>query len=772
MHLTNTEYSVIGKKVPDVKGRDRVTGKMQFAVDLAVPGMLIARVMRSPHAHAKILNIDTSQAEKYPGVRAVVTYKDVSPIPFPGYNQRILDETVRFVGEEVAAVAADNEEIADAALSHIKVDYELLPNVLTVEEALAPGAPLIHPQGNIQVDFRQSRGDVASGFAEADFIFEDQYEVPVQVIASLRQFACLAEWDGKNLTVWDSSQAIFVRRAELADLLKIPLENVRVVSTYEGGGFGEDNKFRYLPLAALLSIKSRKPVKILMPHDYTFEAVPKKRHPASFEVKIGLKNDGTMTALQVKSIFNKGAYLAGGGAVPFVAAQALFNGYRVPNMSFEAKTVYTNTPPNGAYRGYGGSQTNFAVQSAIDDLSERMGLDPTEVHLKNVIRSNDKLQFGIRPDYNAPGSVLEVDFSKVGGSCLTEAIEIGREKIGWSRKRVSGKNAPDDMEEIHKGVGCALLTYGFGAIPETSSSLVKIRADGKIELYTGIADLGGGQRTVLAMIAAEEMGLLLDDVIVFVGDTNLPKAPHSIGSRTTIMAGNSTRLAIADAKKNLLNLAIQDLGLDSIADVEVRNSALVVKKTGIKIPLHEIMEKAGGAIEGRGVYDHTFMNSETGFQLGSCFAEVSVDTWTGKVTVDKLVMVQDYGQVLNPLGAQGQMIGGAIQALGYGLLEEYVTEPLTHQIVSRSWLDYRVPTCLDVPEMEMVFLEHPDPRYPFGAKGGGESMIVCAHSAIRNAIANAIGIRFHRIPITPNMIVESLTEKKRKANEKTEVAGS
>ncbi len=747
-------FSVVGKKVPDVVAKERVTGACDYAVDLQKKGMLIARVLRSPLPHARIIDFDLSKAEKLPGVKAIITYKDVPSKPYQGFNQLILDSTVRFVGEEVAAIAADTEETADAALQLMKVVYKPLPYVTDPEEALKPDAPRIHPGGNVQINITRLKGDVEKGFGESDGIFERRYHVPTQVIASLRQIACLAEWTRRDkLTIWVSTQAIFVRREELAQLLDIPVGNVRVISHYEGGGFGEENKHRYVELAAILARKTGRPVKILLPHDYSFEATPRKRHPAILDVKIGYKTDGTIISMLVRALFNSGAYLAGGQWVPDVSRASLFYGYRIPNMRFDAKAVFTNIPPFGAYRGFGAPQSNFAVQSAFDDLADLLGMDPTEVQLKNVIRPDDKIELPRRG--GAPS--LFVDMTKVGGSCLIDAIEKGREMIGWQVRKRGG--IVGEREQDKRGIGCALLAYQFGT-PQRLEAKATVRIDtsGKVHIKLGIADFGGGQRTVQAIIAAERLGVRLEDVNVSVGDSSLPQSVYSIASRTTVVAGSATDIAAKDAKEKLLKSASTILKVPK-ESLHVKESKIMVGSGKKVVPLVGLMAKVGKAIEGKGSYTPNPLDGESGFQLGSCFADVNVNVWTGKVTVERLAIVQDFGRVLNPLAAKGQMIGGAIQSLGYGLLEDYVIEATTNQAVTRTWLDYHVPSFLDAPEIKTHFIENPDPRYPFGAKGGGESMIVCTHSAIRNAIANAIGVRFDRIPITPKMILESLKAK-------------
>jgi len=753
---------VVGTSVPDVRGKERVTGTAQYTIDLSRPNMLVGSVVRSTYPNARILSIDTSKAESLPGVKAVVTGKEVPPIPFPpflSYDLRVLagatDSYVRFVGDEVAAIAAETEEIADAAAKLVDVQYQPLPFTLDAETTTQPGAPDVESSlgfpGNVQSPYTplvMARGDVDAGFAEADLVFEGEYQVPPQAAASLRPFSCLAEWDGPNLTVYNDSQVIFVRQGELADLLGIPTANVRVVSQYMGGGFGEDNLYRFIPLAAILAQKASRPVKMVMPQDYAFEGSPNKRHAASFTVRLGAQSDGTITAMDLQATYDKGAYLAGGASVPYVGARAVFNGYRVPNMRYTTYAVFTDNPPAGAFRGYGGVQSNFAVQSAIDDLAEKLGMDPTDVHYMNCIRPDDVLEIEGEP----------VDFTKVGGSAFMEAIEKGKDATDW-KSRWGASGAASGSGHVRTGLGMALLTYGFGHKPDTANVSIYVRPSGQVDVMAGTADLGGGQPTTISMIVAEELGARLDDVSVSLGDTNLPPAPFlgTFGSRTTFIAGNAAKLAAADAKQKLLLVAAGMLGTTP-DQLRTSGSQVLVNGSGRSTSFSEVVQglPGGASIEGSGEYVHTAQTSKSGFQFGACFAEVEVNQWTGKIRVKRLVMAQDYGRVINPRAAEGQMQGAAIQGLGYGILEDYVVDVTTAQSITRDWLYYRVPTIMDVPEMVSIAIENPDPRGPFGAKGGGESMIICTHSAIRNAVAKAIGVRFTSLPITPQMVLEAL----------------
>lgn len=753
----------IGRRVPDVRSAEKVTGKPIYTVDMQLPGMLYGQVVRSTIPRGKIVSIDTGKAAALPGVAAVITGKDVPPIPIsstfpPSYDLRLLagssDDMVRFVGDEVAAVAAVDSETADRAVGLVEVTYEPLqanPDAATTTD---PGAPAVESPwfpGNVMPPYSPmvlSRGDVAAGMAEADVRFTGTYTVPSQASASLRPYSCLAQWNGDQLTVYNDTQVMYTRQGELAQLFQVPASNINIVSQPLAGGFGEDNVYRFIPLAALLAKLTGRPVKMVMPQDFAFEATPNKRHPASATVSLGAKADGTLTAVDLTITYDKGAYLAGGFSVPYVGARGVFNGYRTPNMRYTTYAVFTDNPPSGALRGYGGVQSNFAVQSAMDDLAAKLSIDPTTLHSMNCIRPDDVLTIENET----------VNFAEVGGSAFQQAIANGIAASGWATKWApfAGLSGAGRMA---RGIGVALLTYGFGHIPDYSDAQVAIAPDGTVQLTMGTADLGGGQPTTMSMIVAQELGADLGDVSIKMGDSAYPPAPFqgTFGSRTTFIAGNGALAAASDAKQKLLAAAASAMGTTP-SNLSTSGSKVSRLDNGQATSFADVMKTVQGGIVGTGKYVHTAYTSKTGFQFGACFAEVEVDRWTGKVTPTNLTMIQDYGKAINPLAVEGQMEGAALQGIGYGLLEDYVVDQASLQSLTRDWLYYKIPTIMDVPPMASIVLENPDPRGPFGAKGGGESMIICAHSAIRNAVANAIGVRFTTVPITPKMVIDALKE--------------
>lgn len=766
----SSTYNVLGTVVPDSRAIERVTGATTYAMDIYKPGELIGLILRSPHAHAEIVNIDTSAAESLPGVVAAVTYKDVPAKPYPGYNLYVLDNVVRYVGEEVAAVAAETEEIAQQALQLIKVKYNVLPAVFDPIEAMQPGAPqlFVGEPGNLSapwINTKMPRGDVDSAFAQADVTYENTYTIPQQPVAPLNRFAAAAEWDGESLTIYDSNQVIFSRQSEAATLFNLPTNNVRVIDSYMGGGFGEDNLYRYVELAALLAMKTGRTVKMVMPANYIFEQCSKRRHAVIADIKIGANKDGTITAMQNTSVYNKGAYLCGGNAVPVVGAESLYCGYRAPNLNFEVNAVYTNTPPAGAYSGYGCVQPNFAVNSAVDALAQQLGIDPTIMFSTNCIQPDDVLTI----------EGVQTDFSKVGGACYVDAISKGKVAINWDRWTPTG--FATSQPQVKGGLGMALLTYEHsgigGGVAAPFNSQVNINSDGTVSVYMGISDIGGGQGTVQAIIVAETLGAKLSDITPYLGDTNYPVGDGQYASQTTVGCGTASYLAAISAKQKLLTAAAGVLGVP-VSNLDTSNSTVVNKTTGAAVPFAQIMAQLnssinptllstpGASIQALGTNSAAIVAKgevTTGFAFGVCFAEVNVDTWTGKVKVVQLVFLEDMGQIVNLLMLENNQYGGILNSLGYALTEDFVIDKTTSQVISRSYLDYKVPTFTEVPKITLIPIQNPDPRTPYGMKGGGEAPRVAPHAAIANAITNATGLRFTSIPITPKMIMDGLKAK-------------
>jgi CO/xanthine dehydrogenase Mo-binding subunit len=720
----------VGKSTPRIDGPERVTGKALYTADVQLPGMLYGKILRSPHPHAKIKKIDTRKAERFPGVRAVLSSQNTPKIAFRRQTF-LFDEIVRYVGDEVACVIADTEEIAQDALELIEVEYEPLPFVLDPEEALQPNAPKVHPSGNLLNGEPEvyERGDLKEGFAHADVIVERTFRTQCALHNCMEPHGSVALWEGDTLTVWDSTQHIFGVREGLARLLGLPLHKVRVIKKYMGGGFGSKNNLgKYTVIAALGAKMTGRPVKIIL--DRHEENLAAGNRPSSVQrLKIGAKRDGTLTALELKAIVAAGAYCLWPPSVGGPAREL----YLCPNVRTEQYTVFTNTGPLSAFRAPGYVEGTFALESLMDELAQELGMDPLELRLKNYAEYD---QTTGRP-YSTKG--------------LRECYERGAKLFGWNLKKKG-----ETRERFRRGVGMASQIWSGNGMPP-AYALVKINPDGTATVITGTQDIGTGTRTVLAQIAAEELGFALEKISVELGDTQTgPYAPLSAGSMTVASVGPAVRLAAHEARQQLLDVAAQVLEVPreslTIADGLLHSSALPKP-----VAVHEVLKNLENfMIIGRGA---RAPNPEdvTVNTFGAQFAEVLVDTETGEVKVERIVAVHDSGRVINPLTLSSQIEGGIIQGLGYALFEQRVLDRDTGIVVNDNLENYKVPTALDVPEIVFEMVDRPDPKANnLGAKGVGEPPIIPTAAAIANAVANALGVRIYELPITRERVLKAL----------------
>ncbi len=759
MKHSNVEHeklrnTVIGTSVKRTDLLDKVTGAAQFTADIPLPNLLYGRIKRSNVAHALIKRIDTSRALALPGVKAVLTYENVPRVLHAGSphprsasctkDQYILDNKVRYWGDGVAAVAATTEEIAEEALELIDVEYEELPGLFTVEEAMHPDAPLIHdrePGGNLvlpPVTF--ARGDIDKGFAEADLIIEGEYEGGRPTPAYMEPNAISCQWDANgNLTVWISTQTSFMVRGIMAEVLGLPLHKVRVLVDHMGGGFGaKQDLYQGEFLCALLAKETRRPVRVEYTREETFLA-GRSRHPVKTWLKQGFKKDGTITARQATMVFNSGAYGSHGPGVTNVGTSGLLSLYRCDNIHLEGKCVYTNSPIAGAYRGFGVVQAYYALDIQMDEAAVKLGLDPAEIRLKNAVREGD-----IAPsEHPVIGHGLE--------DCLTTGVKL----VDWQALR---KRPRDTTGPIRKGWGIGCEMHGSSAYPgikEQGNAIVKMNEDGSAVLLTGTAGLGTGAHTALAQIVAEELGIKFEDVSVVHGDTDI--VPWDIGafaSHTTFMGGRVSQMAAAEVKRQLLERAAKIL--------ETEPETLEVSLGVISTPDGRTLTVREAVAPTLGVPAPQFVGSATyhptkSYSFAAHFVEVSVDTETGFVTVDQVVPVHEIGKVIHPVAAAGQIEGGIQQGIGHTLYEDYQIDLKTGRSLNANFVDYKMPLSMDMPPIHTKILETaPDPGGPFGAKGVGEDPIVAIGPAIANAIYDAIGVRFRHYPIKPEEVLAAL----------------
>ncbi|VTU12838.1 4-hydroxybenzoyl-CoA reductase subunit alpha [Variovorax sp. SRS16] len=760
-----TTQSTLGHDTPQVTARAKVTGKAQYAGDLKVAGMLHGKVLRSPHAHARIVSVDVSEALALPGVRAVLTGAD-APRARWGVShkeRRILaEDVVRFCGEEVAAVAAVTEEIARDALDLIRIAYEELPAVLLPEEALDDEAPIIHDgrQNNIAHEIRFERGSVAEGFAQADLVHEATYTTHAQYPGYLEPMGTLAMVDPEGrLVVWTSTQSAFLARARLAAALERPVSSVRVIQATTGGGFGgkivEDaNQL----VAGLLALKTGKPVRLVNNRLEDFLACPTSL-PERITLKLGMTRDGLIVAKDVHIVADCGAYAGLTSEVMHVSAMRSDNMHRLNNVRSHATLVYTHAPPHGAFRGFGGTQMLFALNSHIHMMAEQLGLDPAEVHKRNAIGAGE----------------VSVHGWKVASTGLVECIDQATAALHWHEKRPA---QPDGPVRRGRGMAAAMHVSGNRTIGnwDGSTVVVKINEDGRVMIHSGESDMGQGAATMLTQIVAHELDLPLSHVSVMLPDTDVaPFAIGSFASRVTIVAGNAAIVAARKAKARLLDLAaiLLEVPVDQLA---VGNAAIHVREAPDRqlafadIARQHIWRHGGEAIQVSATWDaktvmhddKVYGNVAPAYSFAAQAVEVEVDTETGRVTVVDNFVSDDCGKALNPMAIHGQTNGATVQAIGWALYEQLQLE--AGRIVNGNFADYTMPTADAVPMLRGGFVESNDPNGPYGAKGASETAILPGAPAIANAVYDAIGVRITDLPITPEKILAALRRRKEAAH--------
>ncbi|MDO4766917.1 MAG: molybdopterin-dependent oxidoreductase [Pseudomonadota bacterium] len=775
------QFKYIGKNVGRRDGVDKTTGRGLFTSDIFLPGMLYAKVLRSPHPHARIVSIDTSEAEKLPGVKAVMTHKNSPKNLFNAavpmfltipqlervLDQYLFDEVVRHVGDEVAAVAATSETVAEKALSLIKVDYEILPAVFDALEAMKPGAPELHPGKGCTPEGKNIPGeivkipfnDVDKGFAESDVIIEETFEVPVQKQVQMETQAAVAQVDGNgDVTVWSTSQTPHPSRAILGKIFGIPASKIRVLAPpYIGGGFGVRIGLsgKAEPIAMGLALLAKRPVKLVYTRKEDFIASD-TRHAAYMTVKLGAKKDGTFQALDLKGVFNTGAFCTFGVELPGVSGAMTLAIYRIPHQRYIGHSVYTNCTSAGAMRGFGNPQGNMAMEQAVDMMAEKLGMDPLELRMKNIMRVGDKWCLPY----------------PCGTTELAECIRQGAQSIGWERRTQPGQ--PQDGKV--RGIGMAVGTHVSNAWPfcvDYDNAYVTIQPDGSAHVASGVPDIGTGTSTSLVQIAAETLGIDIECISLTYGDTL--STPFDIGShasRCCYAAGTAIKAAATDARRQLLeyaagyfNIAPERLEIKDGVVTPVVSSMHECAGSGLCL-LEEVTEGKGNSVTVEELAYHAHVRNKQFIGVGrivpenappwhACFAEVEVDTCTGQVRVIKLAAAHDVGQAINPMIVEGQIEGGAAQGIGYALSEE-ITYNAKGQQQQYSMHNYMLPTAEDMPEIHSIIVRSSDPTGPFGAKGAGECSLVCPASAIANAVANATGYRLKKLPMTPERVFAAL----------------
>jgi xanthine dehydrogenase YagR molybdenum-binding subunit len=733
----DARLAIVGRRHPRVEGPDKVTGRARYSYDVHLPGQLYARVLRSPHPHARITRIDASAAEALPGVRAVLSSANIADVPWYK-TSRLFDTTVRFVGDEVAAVAADSIDIAEDALRLIEIEYEVLPFVVDIERALAPGAPLVHAEGNL-VDEPEAyaRGDVERGFAEADVLIEQTYRTQTALHNSLEPHGCTASWEGENLTLWSSTQSIFTVRQDVAESLGLPEQRVRVIKQHMGGGFGAKQiAWKHDAVAALLSRASGRPVQLMLDREAENLAAG-NRNSTVQHVKIGARRDGTLTAIQAEIDLATGAYLVGGEASKVDGIyQSL---YRCPNVRTVQRSVYLNLGPAVAFRAPGFVEGAFGLESAIDELARALSLDPIELRQKNYTGDDQKKQ----QPYTLPDG-------------LRLCYERASQAFDWK-----GSRASPSSPARKRGVGVAAHSWVGGGGNPPGYAWVKLNSDGTADVVTGTQDIGTGTRTALVQIAAEELGIAPACVAVHLGDTaSGPYSPASAGSSTLPTIGPAVRAAAFDARQQLLAAAARLLDVQP-DQLEVGNGTIYASHNASKrVSVEELMgQVAPHMILGQGARGPK-SEELTAHTFGVQIVEVEVDTETGEVTVLQVVATHDCGRIVNPATVESQVIGGVTQGIGYALTEERILDGRSGIVLNANLEEYKVPTVADVPPIVHAPVDVADTRAnSLGAKGVGEPPVIPTAPAIANAIFDAVGVRLRAAPLSRRRVVEALAHK-------------
>jgi CO/xanthine dehydrogenase Mo-binding subunit len=763
----------IGQTLSMLDATERVSGRINYVLNHELPGMLVGKILRSPLPHARLLAVDGSRAQRLQGVAAVLTRDDFGPVTgFSGRYGRIFrDQTVvafehvRFVGDPVAAVAALNDDIAEEALSLIKVDYAELPAVFDEEQALKQDAPLVHdprPQqqprfskliqdlpggSNVCSHFKLRHGDVELGFREADFVFEDVFHSPAAQHVPLEPHVTVAEYFQGKLTIWTSTQMPHAIRSQMAELFNLPLARVRVVVETLGGGFGSKGSLRLEPITSFLAFKANRPVKIVLKREEEFVTVCK--HPATIRIKTGVTKDGTLTARQVGANFNTGAYSDIGPVVARNGGSAMSGPYKIPHVWIDSRAVWTNQVPAGALRGFGVPQAVWAYESQMDMIAERLGLDPVEFRRKNLLQDGDSFATGERLD----------------GMHYDALLDRAIASVNWTTKDARWLNGDrqTDGKPLRRGKGLALVIKAT-ITPSTSASALKLNEDGSLNVLTSSVELGQGAKTVLAQIAAEALQVPFAAVSVSDPDTDLtPYDQQTSSSRTTFSMGVAIGKAAEDLRQQLLERAAEILEA-SVNDLVFSEGRVAVRGSPDRsLSYGEIVLRSGqGNLIGRGAFStRGGLDLETGQGIGSVHwhqgaiaCEVEVDVETGKVKVLQLNPCVFAGRVVNPRLCELQLDGSAIFGLGQALFEEMVYDD-SGQLLNQNLSDYTVPSFDDIPKkLSVLALEH---KGSDELHGIGETLLPPVMAAIGNAVYNAVGARIRDLPLTAEKVLREIT---------------
>jgi putative selenate reductase molybdopterin-binding subunit len=772
-------FEVVGQKERRVDGVKLAIGKGGFVDDIVMPGLLHAKILGSPHAHARIKDIDTRRAERLPGVAAVLTYQNIPrvayttagqgwPEPSP-YDAFMFDRKVRFVGDRVAAVAAESEAIAEKALSLIRVRYEILPAVFDPELALAPGAPVIHDEEdtrgihdrkrNIAAHIDVELGNVEQALAKAHRVLEAEYRVPAVQAVPLEPHLVIAYLDEDDrLVVRTSTQVPFHVRRIIAPLLEIPAKQIRVVKPRIGGGFGAKQEVLLEDVCGMLALRTGRPVRLGLTRQEEFVA-SRTRHGQILRLRTGFERDGSLVAQDLRVIENTGAYGTHALTVMCNTGSKPLALYRCPNQRFVADGVYTNLPVAGAMRGYGGPQGFFALESHMDEIADALGIDPLELRRRNAIDVGDA-----PPIAAALGEGKEGLPQKITSCGLAACAGRAAEELGWGEKwRPAPKATAAVLAGKRRGVGVAFLMHGSG-IPgvDMAAASLKLNDDGSFNLMVGATDIGTGADTMLAQIAAEQLGTLPEQILVHAADTDItPFDTGAYASSTTYVSGGAVRKAAEQVRRQMTCVAARLLGV--ACEAVVFRAGRVFAPDGRTVSFGDI------ALDS--LYQHhqqqimasaSHMSYESPPPFAVHMAEVEVDVETGVVRVLKYVAATDCGTVINPPMAEGQVEGAIGMSLGYALTEELCFDE-RGVCLNPNLTDYKLVTALDMPEVVTFMVETYEPSGPFGAKAVAEIAMDGPGPVVANAVFNAVGVRLRSLPLTPEKVRAAIRARQKPA---------
>ena len=780
--LSARKDTLIGKRIPKLDAADKASGKTRYVHDINLPGQLHAKILRSAHRHAKIVSIDTRAAKLLPGVHAVITAADVpwqQPIGVAKDHLPLKTDRVRSLRDEIAAVAADSAEIAEAAIKLIRVEYEPLPVLSDAVAALAPDAPPIHPEprgadgspalkagapvaftgkpDNVAMVMEYAQGDLAQGERESEVVVENVFRLHYVTHCCMGVSGVIAEFDPSgNLLLYSNTQVPFLHKREFAELLRVDPGRVRIIQPPIGGGFGSKlDIYPFEPIVIFLAKITQRPVKMVFTREEEFIASP-TRQPVLLKLRSGCTKDGVLTFREVETLHDNGAYTSWGATTPFVMMQTISSLYRVPHCQYRTRAVYTNNPYAGSFRGYGNLQATFAVEAHMDRMAEQLGMDPLTFRLKNA---------------QDPGEVTPqgMNFKTCG---LKDCLSTAAARSDYLRKNAENRTHWRDPAPVKRGVGIAsMLHVGGGAKIYPSDgcgTILKIDDFAHITLITGASEIGQGSETVLAQLVCEELGMPISAVTVVNNDTDI--TPWDVGvhaSRTTFIAGNSAIGAARKAKDKILAVAAAKCGHAAEA-LELDGGCVVTKAGGERVfELSKLIRSLHFSDRAELVmtthyYEPPSTHQDKQFKgdVSAAYAwatqvcEVEVDTRTGIVRLLKVTGAHDVGRVLNRLGIEGQIEGGIVMGQGYALTEDLMVEEST--VKNPNFRDYKLVTAPEIPEMDVSFIETRDGEGPQGAKGVGEAPAICIAAAVANAIYNATGVRMTSLPFTPERVYRAL----------------